>query len=172
MIRNLALLATLTLIPAVASAQQEQAKPVTKAELSAKLGADFASLDLNKDGKASRDEVVKRIERDTATQLTVLGQRREAAFKKIDANGDGSISKAEFDTATPLPTTTAADPVPAMTRFDTNKDGSITKAEYEAPTLANFTQIDTNKDGTLSVAEQQASVNRAAQRQQASTVGR
>ncbi len=176
MIRNLAPIAfigaaTITLIPATALAQQEQAKPVTKAEVSAQLGSDFAELDGNKDGKANRDEVLKRVQTDTAGQISMLVQRRDAAFKKADANGDGNISKSEFETATPLPKAPAADAGPAMTRFDSNKDGSITKAEFEAPTLANFTSLDTNKDGTLSVAEQQAGANRVAQRQQ-STVGR
>lgn len=178
MIRRLAVLATLSipvalaLVPAAATAQQEQAKPVTKAELTAQLGTDFADLDASKDGKVSRDEVVKRVQKDTAAQLAILGQRRDSAFKKADANSDGSISKAEFEAATPLPAAPAADATPAMTRFDANKDGSITKAEFEAPTLANFTQLDSNKDGTLSVAEQQAAAGRTAQRQQTSTVGR
>ncbi len=172
MIRKLALLATLTLAPTAASAQQSEAKPVTKAALTAQLGADFADLDTSKDGKVSRDEVLKRVVKDTSEQLAILGQRRDAAFKKADANGDGNISKAEFDVATPLPSAPAADAGPAMARFDANKDGSITKAEFEAPTLNNFTSLDANKDGTLSVAEQQAAANRTAQRQQTSAVGR
>lgn len=171
MIRKLALLATLTLVPAAALAQQEQPKPVTKAELTAQLGVDFADLDASKDGRLSRDEVLKRVEKDTAAQIALLGQRRDAAFKKADANGDGSLSKAEFEAATPLPKAPAATAEPAMAQFDANKDGAITKAEFEGPTLANFARLDTNKDGTLSVAEQQTAA-RTAQRQQASTVGR
>jgi Ca2+-binding EF-hand superfamily protein len=171
MIRSLAVLATLTLTP-TATLAQEQPKPVTKAELTAQLSTDFADLDTNKDGKASRDEVLKRVEKDTAAQIALLGQRRDAAFKKADANGDGSISKAEFEAATPLPQAPAATADPAMAQFDTNKDGAITKAEFEGPTLANFALLDANKDGTLSVAEQQAAAGRTAQRQQASTVGR
>lgn len=172
MIRKLALMATLTLVPAAAIAQQDGAKPVTKAELSAQLGSDFADLDSSKDGKLSRDEVLKRVEKDTAAQLALLGQRRDAAFKKADANGDGSISKSEFEAATPLPKAPAATADPAMAQFDANKDGAITKAEFEGPTLANFAKLDANKDGTLSVAEQQAAAGRTAQRQQTSAVGR
>lgn len=171
MIRKLALLATLTLVPAAAIAQQGEPKPVTKAELTAQLTADFADLDSSKDGKLSRDEVLKRVEKDTAAQIALLGQRRDAAFKKADANGDGSLSKAEFEAATPLPKAPAATAEPAMAQFDANKDGAITKAEFEGPTLANFAKLDTNKDGTLSVAEQQAAA-RTAQRQQTSAVGR
>lgn len=171
MIRTLALVATLTVVPATAIAQGAT-KPITKAELTAQLSADFADLDTSKDGKASRDEVLKRVQKDTTAQIALLGQRRDAAFKKADANGDGSISKAEFDAATPLPQAPPATADPAMAQFDTNKDGTITKAEFEGPTLANFSQLDTNKDGTLSVAEQQAAAGRTAQRQQASAVGR
>ena len=75
-------------------------------------------------------------------------QRRTDSFKKMDSNNDGQISKAEFETAVPIPKAPPADAAPVLARFDTNKDGAITAAEFRAPTLANFDQLDTNKDGT------------------------
>ena len=151
----LALIAAAT--PAALLAQSAAApQTVTRAQLTARLDADYADLDADKDGKASRAEIEKRIARETAAELAELAKRRTDSFNKLDTNKDGSISKAEFEAGVSLPKAPPVNATPVLTRFDTNKDGSITLAEYRAPTLTNFQQLDTNKDGTLSPAEQQA----------------
>jgi hypothetical protein len=148
-------------IPAAAIAQtapapQAAPQPVTRAQITAKLDADFGNLDSDKNGKASKAEVEKRISTETAAEIAILNQRRTETFKKMDGNNDGQISRAEFDVAVPIPKAPPADAAPVLARFDTNKDGTITAAEFKAPTLSNFDRLDANKDGTLTAAEQQA----------------
>ena len=160
MTRNLLALLCAT-IPVAAIAQtapatRPAAETVTRAQITAKLDADYANLDSDKNGKASKAEVEKRIATETASEIAILVQRRIDSFKKMDSNSDGQISKTEFETAVPIPKAPPADAAPVLARFDTNKDGAITAAEFRAPTLANFDQLDTNKDGNLTAAEQQA----------------
>lgn len=56
----------------------------------------------------------------------------EAAFKKLDANSDGSISKEEW-AASPMAKKDAAKADKAFAGKDKNKDGSISKEEFTAP---------------------------------------
>ena len=137
-----------------------QAKPISRAELSDELNADYADLDSNKDGKVTSEEIKVRLMRKADADLAVLKKARDEAFAKLDTNKDGTISRAEFDERAPLPEVKGADEKAAanLTRFDADKDGTITQAEFRAPTMANFDKLDVNKDGTLSVAEQSARV--------------
>ena len=134
----------------------EEAKPITRLEISDKLNADYADLDADKDGKATPAEINARLLKGAESDLAVLKKARDEAFGKLDTNSDGSISRAEFDARAPLPTIKEPKAEPYLERFDANKDGVITQDEYRAPTLANFERMDKNKDGTVSVAEQQA----------------
>ena len=151
----LALLAAAIPAGALAQAAAPAAEAVTRASLTARLDADYAALDVDKDGKANRAEIEKRINNETAEELKIIAERRNEAFTKIDANKDGQISKAEYEAGVPLPPAPAADVAPVLARFDSNKDGAITLAEFRAPTLTNFDKLDSNKDGTLTAAEQQ-----------------
>lgn len=54
------------------------------------------------------------------------------AFAKIDANGDGSLSKEEF-LATPQAKKDAAKAEKGFAGKDKDKDGKITKEEFTAP---------------------------------------
>ena len=147
-------------MPAIALAQgtgakpAEESKPVTRLSISEKLDTDYADLDGNKDGKVTPEEITARLHKSAEAQLAEYKKEREAAFTKLDANGDGSVSKAEFDERAPMPKIKDVDTKPFLDRFDKNKDGAITKDEFRAPTLANFDRLDLNKDGTVSVAEQ------------------
>lgn len=158
MIRRLSLAAAFALVSTAAFAQSdtEQAKPISRADISAKLDSDYADLDANKDGKASADEIKARLKKGVEEDLAVISKQRDATFAKFDSNKDGSISRAEFNAAAPLPTAREADAAPVLSRFDANKDGVLTKDEFRAPTLANFDKMDVNKDGTLSLTEQSA----------------
>ncbi len=58
---------------------------ITRAEAQAAAEAQFARLDVNKDGKI-----------DQADREARRTQMREEQFKRLDTNNDGTISKAEF----------------------------------------------------------------------------
>ena len=140
----------------------EEAKPITRTQISDKLNADYADLDADKDGKATPAEINARLLKGAEADLAILKKARDDAFAKLDTNSDGTISRAEFDARAPLPTIKEPKAEPYLERFDADKDGVITQDEYRAPTLANFERMDKNKDGTVSVAEQQAPATPAA----------
>lgn len=157
---------TLAALPALALAQAPAAqdKPVTKAELSAKLDADYTSLDADKDGKVTAAEINARLKTSAEAELEIIKKERDAAFAKFDADGNGTISRAEFDARAKLPTIKDPDAKPFLARFDGDKDGTISKEEFRAPTLANFAKLDVNKDGTISIAEQNAAATALAKK--------
>lgn len=109
------------------------------------LAAQFDTLDKNKDGKLSRDELPR-----------WHGKRhgrgpggREEMMAKLDTNKDGRISREEAK----------ADPRLAarFDQMDVNKDGYLDKADRELGRKQHrdawFAAADTNKDGQLSKAE-------------------
>ncbi len=63
----------------------------------------------------------------------------QTAFAKIDTNGDGIITVAEYD----------AYWKGRFADIDANKDGKIMAAEFEASTKQQFSSMDANKDSTL-----------------------
>jgi hypothetical protein len=151
----------LAALPMAAVAAQQDAKcdvekPVTKAEVSAKLDADYADMDSNKDGKLTAAEIDARLVKSGQAKIEIIKKERDAAFAKLDANGDGSISRAEFDDKARLPVIKDTDAKPFLDRFDANKDGEISLEEFRGPTLANFAQMDLNHDGTVTPAEANA----------------
>ncbi|WP_448135477.1 EF-hand domain-containing protein [Stenotrophomonas rhizophila] len=110
-----------------------------------RLAAQFDTLDKNKDGKLSRDELPR-----------WHGKRhgrgpggREEMMAKLDTNKDGRISREEAK----------ADPRLAarFDQMDVNKDGYLDKADRELGRKQHrdawFVAADTNKDGQLSKAE-------------------
>jgi len=117
----------------------------TEAAKSPRLAAQFDTLDANKDGKLSREELPR-----------WHGKRHGRGpgghgdwMAKLDTNKDGRISREEAK----------ADPRLAA-RFDAmdvNKDGYLDKADRELRMKQHrdawFAAADTNKDGQLSKAE-------------------
>ena len=160
MIARLTAAALLASIPGAALAQAaadaEEAKPVTRIELSNRLDTDYADLDADKDGKVDAAEINARLKKGAEADLEIIKKERDAAFAKFDTDSDGAISRAEFDARAKLPTIKEPDAKPFLDRFDANKDGGISKDEFRSPTMTNFEKLDKNKDGTLSVAEQKA----------------
>ena len=128
-------------------------QPVTKAQIDAKLDADFADMDANHDGKVDAAEIDARLLKSAEAKLEVIKKERDAAFARLDVNGDGNISRAEFDEKAKLPTIKKPDATPFLAEFDANKDGEITQEEFRAPTLANFAKMDLNHDGTVTPSE-------------------
>lgn len=113
----------------------------------------FAAVDTNKDGFTDRTEIEIAETKALGVRKAQIINQREAAFKKLDANKDGSLSLTEFNAAIvaqPLP---KANATPMLTRLDTNKDGKISAAEHRAPAMARFDRLDANKDGTITPAE-------------------
>lgn len=74
----------------------------------------------------------------------------EQSFKLADTNGDGKVSRAEYD----------AHQIGQMfARFDTNKDDVITEAEFLANggTVEGFRRVNTSGTGKATLAEAKAS---------------
>lgn len=90
----------------------------------ASLEQTFDQIDANKDGKLSLEE---RTAFRTARKSEVLAKRKErigANFKKLDGNGDGSLTKEELAKRPALAGNFAA--------IDGNHDGKVTLAELQA----------------------------------------
>ena len=157
----IALMASATIAPA--SAQTAPAantpQPIPRTAFMQRIDSSFVAADANKDGFADRAELeAAQVKELNARKASVLRQR-EAAFRSLDKDNNGSLSLAEFNAvvaAQPIKTDTAA----VLGRFDTNKDGKVSLAENRSPALAQFDRADTNKDGSLSVAEQKAAAPR------------
>jgi Ca2+-binding EF-hand superfamily protein len=157
MFSRLTAAALLTFVSAPALAQPEvksdAEKAITKDEISAKLDADYADMDADKDGKVTAAEIDARLVKSAEAKVEEIKKERDAAFAKLDANGDGNISRAEFDEKAKLPTIKKPDPAPFLAKFDADKDGAITLEEFRGPTLANFAEMDRDHDGTVTPAE-------------------
>ena len=157
----MALLAAAPAVPPLAQNQaaQQQAQPVTKAAFLAQIDGAFASIDSNKDGFTDRSELESAQAKTLAARKTQVIKGREAAFRELDKDKNGSLTMAEFNavvSAQPLP---KPDVAPYLSRLDTNKDGKISAAENRAVATGQFDKADTNKDGSLSVAERQKAGN-------------
>lgn len=130
---------------------QAAAPTISRASFEAKVGAEFADMDSNKDGSVTKAEV-ESWQAKTAAEIATA--RNKAIFARLDADKNGSISAAEFVKLGPAVTKPNA--APLMASVDSNKDGKITKAEHTAAVSARFNQMDANKDGVLTEAEARA----------------
>ncbi len=153
----IALMASATVSPATAQTApaSNTPQPIPRTAFMQRIDSVFVIADVNKDGFADRAELDSvQVKEFNARKAYVLKQR-EAAFKSLDKDNNGSLSLAEFNAvaaAQPVKTDTAG----VLGRLDTNKDGKVSLAENRAPALVQFDRADTNKDGTLSIAEQRA----------------
>jgi Ca2+-binding EF-hand superfamily protein len=117
----------------------------TEAAKAPRLAEKFDSLDTNKDGRLSREELPRWQGKRHGRGPGGAHERLE----KLDANKDGRISRDEAK----------ADPRLAarFDQMDVNKDGYLDKADRELGMKQHrdawFASADTNKDGQISKAE-------------------
>ena len=122
------------------------------AERGGRAPSGLMRYDTNKDGAVDRAE-------------WKAGQ--EARFRRLDANGDGKLTKDELFARTPggansiLPTDRQAQRQSTyFLLLDANKDGVVTLAEFMAQGDRNFARCDTNNDGRTDTAECRGALQR------------
>lgn len=148
---------------------------VTRAEAQASAAQMFAKMDANKDGKLDAA--------DRAAQRAAMQAKR---FTDLDADGNGSISRAEWDKHGADRAAKRAERGEArdnageagegrrhgmrgghhgkrgghhgmmMGKADANGDKAISHAEFQTAALARFDAADANKDGQVTPEERQA----------------
>lgn len=136
--------------------------PVTRADMESKLRARLATVDANRDGMMTRDEMR------TARQAK-KAERRAKAFERLDANNDGAVSRDEFANAGAamekrgggmrrmqmMRAMRGAGGMGAMAAL-ADKDGRIAIDAVVKAALARFDSADANRDGTLTPEERRA----------------
>ncbi|MEQ1688546.1 MAG: hypothetical protein ABL874_08230 [Sphingopyxis sp.] len=170
-------LATLMLGSAAVAQNHERRGPdanndgtITRAEASAAAQARFVRMDANGDGRLTAEDRAAGQER-----------RRGEIFGRIDGDGNGNISRAEWDahaaqrTAHRVERRSArsgdgagaghmmrrrahrAGAMAAMAHMaDTNTDQAIDRTEFMAAATQRFERGDTNHDGSVTTAERDA----------------
>jgi len=140
---------------------------LSKAEATAAAEQMFAKMDVNGDGKFTKEE------RDAFRQ-----KRVDARFAKLDTDKNGQISKTEFQAPREARRANAAEwkgktggleghgrgfmrhrggkMHGGMWGADADKDGTITRVEFLARPLAMFDRADANKDGFVTADEMKA----------------
>ena len=134
MLARLTAAAMLVAVPALALGQDggkaaDETQPISRTEISTELDTDYSDLDADKDGKVTATEVNARLVKSAEAKVEALKKDRDAAFAKLDTNGDGTISRTEFDERAKLPTIKDPDAKPFLDQFDANKDGVLTPSE-------------------------------------------
>lgn len=139
-------------LPQANAAPAKGPQPISRTVFLSRADSLFAAADANKDGFTDRAEIEAAEAKALAARKSNQLKQREAAFRQLDKDKNGTLSLAEFNAApaqTAKPNATAT-----LTRLDTNKDGKVSLAESRSPAEAQFARLDANKDGVLSVDEQ------------------
>ena len=154
----LGLLASAVVVPAAAQqpARTTALQPIPRAGFLAQADSAFVAVDANKDGFTDRAEIEAAETRSFANAKQRGLRERETAFRRLDADKNGSLTLTEFNSVAVAQQLPKPDATKFLNSLDTNKDGKVSLAENRAPNAARFDRADTNKDGTLSVAEQNA----------------
>ena len=122
-----------------------QAAPAAPSTRPARTDGGVMRYDANKDGAVTIEE---------------WKNGQQARFKRLDANGDGKLSKDELFARTPaignsvLPTDRQAGQQSSyFVLLDSDKDGSVTLAEFMAGADRNFARCDLDRNGRIDTAE-------------------
>ena len=92
---------------------------ITRAEFNAARNKFFAGMDRNKDGAVDRTEARAFVLARIQERRERMQKRRAERMKRVDPNGDGKITEAEF----------LARAKERFKRLDANKDGTLTPDE-------------------------------------------
>jgi hypothetical protein len=171
--------------PTTPTAPMAMGQTVTRAEVQARVEEHFAKRDANRDGVLTTDELPPRGEH-RAMKMRHHGEMGEhsmgdptAAFDRIDANRDGSISREEFAKGRQIriekrvvvnqpgqPGQSGAMRgmhhgggmmgAAIFKLADANHDGRVTLAEATTGALRHFDMMDANRDGRLTPQERAA----------------
>lgn len=137
-----------------AAAAPKGPQAVSRVVYMSRIDQGFGEIDTNKDGYASRGEIEAAETKALAIRKARVLKQREAAFRQMDKDNNGSLSLQEFNAAVAAAPERKADATPRLNRLDANKDGRVSMVENRAPASAQFDRLDVNKDGILSVEEQ------------------
>jgi len=134
-------------------------------EVPAYLRDHFDKLDLNKDGKLSREELQKGAQllqprRRPSDVVFILIETSEGdneccseiqraydILRKLDKNGDGKIDAEELKAARQHLLEERVDNI--IKELDADKDGRISPKEARGPVRRHFDRLDANKDGFI-----------------------
>jgi EF hand len=149
-------------VPAIAQMAKPDRPAQTRVEAEAKVRSHFAMLDANKDGFVTAAEIGE-----------IRGEAMGKMFEQMDADKNGSISRAEFDAAHAGGHHRGGHDMQMgrgdhdgmkmgrgggrmMMMADADKDGRVSRAEAVSGALAMFDRADTDKDGILTAAERRS----------------
>lgn len=164
---------------------QGAGRAMTRADMQSRTAAMFARSDADRNGFVTQAEA-------QAQRAKMGGQMRggrrggagaEHRFEQLDRDGNGSISRAEFDAAHAGRAENRAERREnrqerraerqaqrgqrglalrprAFERLDVNRDSRLSLAEAQAGAMARFARLDANRDGTLTREERRAARER------------
>ena len=128
-------------------------QPISRTVFMSRIDKGFSEIDANKDAYADRTEIEAAEAKALTARKAQMLKQREAAFRQMDKDKNGSLSLSEFNAAMAAQAP-KANATPMLNRLDSNKDGKVSIVENRAPASARFDRLDANKDGILSVDEQ------------------
>lgn len=130
---------------------------ISQAEFVGQRVQRLTAADADRDGSVTAEEM-------RAAAEARKSARADARFQRLDANGDGSISRAEFDApragrAEALPQRAARHGGPARMAQRSQRAearGPVSIAEAQNKAEQAFTRLDADRDGFLTAAERRA----------------
>lgn len=142
-----------TIVPVMAQIHQPLAKPMTRADIEARVKERFAKIDADRNGSVTKSEI-------NDSRAANMKDRQDRHFAEMDANKDNMISRAEFDAGHAGKRHEGRHGFghgKMFDRSDANADGTLSLSETMAKAMARFDAADANKDGVMTPEERRAS---------------